>query len=473
VQTPQNQIVPAQPDAGAVQSQPLNDNQPLSSNPVAQAQAPGPKGTWRSVLIGALQGLATGGVVGAARQAEATAASGKTPIERGRDAYQQQQQEVASTIRFKDAQAAEAVAHATIYNHAVEQLPQEDQQAIEEHNQKLATFLYGLGYNPTLTVAHNEPNSGVAGLQHLQSINGGEVPNTITLHVGDGATLVFTPPAPGQPNAGAQQLEALNALQRTAGLPETPSGMWSQMKGEDQFKLFSSALETNRAEARPEMLPGAVARDQGILKQLQQVRPWDKSAINQVQERLDIEQQTQKSQQAEFNRQQQIKAQYQQQVADARARRADQLKQEAATMWRPGVTADEKKKADLSENLASNAGDVASILLRRPDLVGAVSGRFTNVEQMIGNNDPDISAIGVHVHNMAMANSGIHGFRSQEGVKSYEQGILNNFKNGPQAIAGALRASVSSVQTFVDAARPDTYRTHSKQGGVLRGMRSR
>jgi hypothetical protein len=108
--------------------------------------------------------------------------------------------------------------------------------------------------------------------------------------------------------------------------------------------------------------------------------------------------------------------------------------------------------------------------MKRPDILGTVGGRFTNAEQMIGNNDPDISALGVHVHNMAMANSGVHGFRSQEGVESYERQLLNNFKNGPAAMAGALRASTGSVQTFIDNARPDTYKTHSKMGGAVRGM---
>jgi hypothetical protein len=89
---------------------------------------------------------------------------------------------------------------------------------------------------------------------------------------------------------------------------------------------------------------------------------------------------------------------------------------------------------------------------------------------MIGNNDPDISALGNEVHNIAMANSGVHGFRSQEGVEETEKNILNSFKNGPQAVAGALLANVKSVQTFIDNARPDSYRTHSKNGGALRGM---
>jgi hypothetical protein len=141
-----------------------------------------------------------------------------------------------------------------------------------------------------------------------------------------------------------------------------------------------------------------------------------------------------------------------------------------STDWVPGVSADEKKKAELAENIAFNANEVAKIVMNRPDILGAVAGRYTNTQQMIGNNDPDISALGVHIHNMAMANSGVHGFRSQEGVESYEKQILNNFKNGPKAMAGALRASTGSVQTFIDNARPDTYKTHSKNGGAVTGM---
>jgi hypothetical protein len=138
----------------------------------------------------------------------------------------------------------------------------------------------------------------------------------------------------------------------------------------------------------------------------------------------------------------------------------------AGSEWKPKVTADEKKKAELAENISENATAVNASLAKRPDLVGAISGRFTNVEQMIGNNDPDISAIGNRIHNIAMANSGVHGFRSQEGVKETEANLLNHFKNGPEAVKGALGSNVDSVQTFIDNARPESYQTHSKQGGA-------
>lgn len=159
------------------------------------------------------------------------------------------------------------------------------------------------------------------------------------------------------------------------------------------------------------------------------------------------------------------KIQIEQQKADIAQTKADQDKA-ASLEWKPKVTADEKKKAELAENIAENATAVNATLARRSDLIGAIAGRFTNVEQMIGNNDKDISAIGNRIHNIAMANSGVHGFRSQEGVKDTEATILNHFKNGPDAVKGALASNVDSVQTFIDNARPESYQTHSKQGGA-------
>lgn len=141
-----------------------------------------------------------------------------------------------------------------------------------------------------------------------------------------------------------------------------------------------------------------------------------------------------------------------------------------STDWVSGVSADEKKKAELAENLTFNANNIASILQRRPDIVGKVAGRITSVEQMTGTNDPDIVQLGTDIHNIAMANNGIHGMRSADAVHDFENKLLNGFKNGPQGIAGGLRGSVNSVQTFIDNARPETYKTHSKQGGAIKAM---
>lgn len=155
---------------------------------------------------------------------------------------------------------------------------------------------------------------------------------------------------------------------------------------------------------------------------------------------------------------------YQTGVDSARQKQADA--QGANPEWKPKVTADEKKKAELAENISFNANEINGLLSRRPDLVGKISGRFTNAEQMTGNDDRDISAIGMAVHNTAMANNGVHGLRSAEEVQRTEQKILNGFKNGPNAVSGALGEITGSVQTFIDNARPETYQTHSKKGGA-------
>lgn len=139
-------------------------------------------------------------------------------------------------------------------------------------------------------------------------------------------------------------------------------------------------------------------------------------------------------------------------------------------VWVPGVTADERKKAELSENVVFNANNIASILQRRPDIVGKVAGRFTTLDQMAGTNDPDITSLQQDMHNIAIANVGIHGMRANDAVHDVEKNILNNFKNGPLAIGGALKSTANSVQTFIDNARPDTYKTHSKNGGAIRSM---
>ena len=139
-------------------------------------------------------------------------------------------------------------------------------------------------------------------------------------------------------------------------------------------------------------------------------------------------------------------------------------------VWVPGATADEKKKAELAENMTFNANSVAGLLQRRPDLVGAVAGRFTTLDQMAGSNDKDIVQLGIDMHNMGMANAGIHGLRSLDAANDYGKVVLNNFKNGPQGIYGGLKSSVDSVQTFIDNARPNTYKTHSKNGGAIKAM---
>lgn len=138
----------------------------------------------------------------------------------------------------------------------------------------------------------------------------------------------------------------------------------------------------------------------------------------------------------------------------------------AGNTWQPKVGESEKTKTNLAENVGENAESIKQILERRPDLVGVISGRITNVEQLVGNNDADLSKIGIAIQNLAKASVGIHGMRSYQGVEAGEKAMLNGFHNGPDAIKGALDEQEQSAQTFIDSTRSKDFGTHSANGGV-------
>lgn len=114
------------------------------------------------------------------------------------------------------------------------------------------------------------------------------------------------------------------------------------------------------------------------------------------------------------------------------------------------VPADVTKRAALASNVNENADAVEQIVGRNPNIVGATGGRYSNIQQMIGSDDPDIQELGVRMHNIALASNGAHGLRSAEAVAQTEKELFNNFKAGPHGIAGALKGTRQSVQTFLD-----------------------
>ncbi len=128
------------------------------------------------------------------------------------------------------------------------------------------------------------------------------------------------------------------------------------------------------------------------------------------------------------------------------------------------VPSDVTKRAALAANVMENADAINGIVQRRPDLFGATGGRYTSVQQMIGSNDPDISATGVRMHNIALASNGAHGLRSAEAVAQTENELFNHWKTGPQGLAGGLNALRGSVQTFLDDEK-NFQNTGSRTGG--------
>lgn len=120
-------------------------------------------------------------------------------------------------------------------------------------------------------------------------------------------------------------------------------------------------------------------------------------------------------------------------------------------------TADEQRRADLSENLNENLQALEEIVKRKPGLFGPLHGRLTSLKATIGTSDPDIAALETIKHQIGMAQISAHGMRSAHGIAAAADSILNSFNNSPEAVQGAIDAARNSVQTFqhdVDRNKP-------------------
>jgi hypothetical protein len=112
-------------------------------------------------------------------------------------------------------------------------------------------------------------------------------------------------------------------------------------------------------------------------------------------------------------------------------------------------TADEQRRADLAGNLEENLATLEEIVNRRgDDLFGPIAGRVTGLKASFGSNDPDIGTLETIKHQLGMAQISAHGMRSAQGIEGAATSILNNFKNGPDAVKASINAARNSVQTF-------------------------
>lgn len=108
----------------------------------------------------------------------------------------------------------------------------------------------------------------------------------------------------------------------------------------------------------------------------------------------------------------------------------------------------EQTRADMAENVNENLNQLEKIVASRPDLFGKVKGRETKLRQWLGTNDPDIAAMKQISDNLGRAQTSAHGMRNGKLVEDAIVGILNGYKNGPDAIKRAIQSARDSVKTF-------------------------
>ena len=128
------------------------------------------------------------------------------------------------------------------------------------------------------------------------------------------------------------------------------------------------------------------------------------------------------------------------------------------------IPADAAKAARLSRNIQHNGQIINDIVTRRPDLVGTINSLGTNWQQKVtGTNDKDLAALDGAVDQLAIASAGAHGSRAAGLVEGIHDGVLNHFKNGPDAVKAYTQGQMNSVQTFIN--EEDKYRHYGDPVG--------
>jgi hypothetical protein len=456
---------PAQPTPEA-----LTGGVPAPTAPTPTPQAAGQQSVWKDLVMGAIYGLS--GSAGAKNFGQGLSGGAQGYIQGKQQELQnaQAQQRQNAEIKFQSVQAAHMAAETTMLTKQVNSWDEDHQNQFFDRNLKVANQLKDLGLNPEYAT-QNDSDSEMAALKDATAKNGGVAPYT-SLQVAPNSFLHFNLQQAAASDAG---LKVISDHEQRLGHVAPDDATWKGLNSQQKMAYINDAATawqpTNDSGKLADLkndlalvqnLPDGAYKKQDSLDTLNKAITASEKLVK---SNPSLKDQKAQADLAKTN------AGTTKDLAEANKANADADKARAdangQSEWKPKVGADEKKKAELGENIAENANVINGILARRPDLVGKIAGRMTNVEQLSGNNDPDISSIGVAMHNLAMANSSVHGFRSNEGVQDTEKKILNGFKNGPQAVAGALKTNVDSVQTFIDNARPEGYQTHSKQGGAL------
>lgn len=472
---------------------------PQPAAPAAPPPAAGTPSVWKQVALGALVGLSGGG-----------GRSFGEGVGRGASAvlqYHQQQTENANTqagLQMASMKAADDHVKALNESRYADQLSENAKVEYKQASANYQDFLQEhFGIEPDLTFNDSHTDAIAAMQTSAQRSPDGKVPPVVTVHQPEpqgthGQIAAYSPSQQAMQQNSQGFLKLANTGRAAQGLPDFDSQTWNSLgfqkqrdaaqdalahlkptvpfsldksKGDylpivlsqrqQQLQMYQSHKDVNGA---PDADPAVVAQLKAGVDYLQNA--WDSGNKLENKQAADATTATTTARVAAENTPQAVSAAATKAAAVKTAEVNAGNQAAAGAPWVPKVTADEKKKAELAENMAENANAINNILARRPDLVGKLAGRITQGIQYTGTNDADLSALEARVQNFGKANAGVHSLRSYEGVKDTEKAILNSYKNGPDAIKGALNATVDSAQTFIDNARPSTYATHTSQGGA-------
>lgn len=252
---------PQTPDLGLT-------NQPM---PTEGNQKPS---LWRSVLTGALSGLA--GSAGAKSFGGGLAAGAAGEMEQQRqarlDALAKTNQE--SQIRFRDAQAAQLVAEAHINDYKLSALPQQLQDEHNANTLQTVKELQNLGVNPTI-VGDNTHAHATAALNQLTAAQG-SVPPLFTVNLGN--QVVGYDLSQLTQGDGSNILGVINKYGAVLGRPEITAQQYAQMPPADRINLVNSSLGALNVVPDPSKIGAQIATAENQAATYGALPSWKKDA---------------------------------------------------------------------------------------------------------------------------------------------------------------------------------------------------
>lgn len=277
-------------------SQDVATPQNTPAPPSTPSPAPQP-GLWGRVLQGALSGLASGGVagavVGAGESADPTQfAKMKAQQARQTAIANAKVQEAQAQPKFQDAQTAAMITDSAMKQRTIDQMPAELKLAQQKGAMEVANYMTSL-YGPPGQITQYDPNDHTdaaahASLAQAAATNGGVVPPTTTLHVGDNLLHWNLNDIASSPSSLANINDAAHVL----GRPPISQADYQKLKPEDRIKMltgFMSLIEPDSTVAPGSINSALVGAKQALAAAPKDANP---SMVSMLKQRVDFLQQS-------------------------------------------------------------------------------------------------------------------------------------------------------------------------------------
>jgi hypothetical protein len=248
-----------QQDAGTPPPQPAPQAAPAPAPAptAAPAAPPQPGELWKNMLVGAMQGIA--GAKGATSFGGGVAGGAANVIAQKQQAFenQQTQQQNTSINNFRDVQSAHMVAQTTAEVAALQNMPEDRQQAKDKLAQEMATQNQQNGWGTYTPISLKDPEA-VKTYLNSQPDGASMPPGTIT-----GATVAYVPTANSDAGSAFEQYKTLGPAFGMAALDRGSFLRMNPQQQAQQVRMVNNIAQGRKMDGsvyKPNELPQAIAQ---------------------------------------------------------------------------------------------------------------------------------------------------------------------------------------------------------------------